>query len=60
MAGRVPAGAVEQQHAMRSASDHGRDIVERHLHRLGVDIGQRQGGPDTAPGQIAPKRWAVP
>lgn len=44
----MPAGAVEQQHGVRSSGDQGGDLIEMHLHRLGADIGQRQGGPDTA------------
>lgn len=44
----VPSGAIEQQHAVRSPSDHGRDFVEVHRHGLGADVVQGQGGTDAA------------
>lgn len=31
---------------MRSSGDHGRDFVEVHLHGVGADVGERQGGAD--------------
>jgi hypothetical protein len=38
----VPSGAVEQQHRVRAPGDVKRDLVDGHLHRLGIGEGQRQ------------------
>ena len=42
LAGRVPSGAIEQQHGVRALGDVARDLVEVELHRFGVGEGQRE------------------
>ena len=49
LAGRVPSGAVEQQHGVGARSNIARDFVEVKLHHVGVGVGQRQRRSD-APG----------
>jgi hypothetical protein len=48
MAGRVPAGPVEQQDRMRSPGHLARDRIEVKLHGFSAGIGQSQTGTDAA------------
>jgi hypothetical protein len=53
IAGRVPAGAVEEQHGVGAPGDRAGYLLEVKLHGVGVGEGQRQAWTDA---QIAPKR----